>query len=48
MRWRNWLDLAYGFFLGFVCAALLIVKMTDVDTPVANDPKCETIIIHRR
>lgn len=48
MTWRSWLDVAFGFLIGFVFAALLIIKMTDVDTPVANEPKCETIIIHRR
>lgn len=48
MKWRNWLDVAFGFVLGFAFAALVVVWMTDVDTPVANEPKCETIIIHRR
>lgn len=48
MRWRNWLDVSIGFLMGFVFAARLIIDMTDVNTPVANEPKCEPIIIHRR
>ena len=48
MRLGSWYDVAFGFVLGFAFAALVVVWMTDIDAPVANEPKCETIIIHRR
>lgn len=42
-----WLDVALGFLLGLTLCMILLVVTTDVDTPVATEPKCETIIIHR-
>lgn len=36
-----------GCFIGVVFTLVVVVQETDVDTPVANEPKCETIIIHR-
>lgn len=45
---RSWLDGAFGFLFGLTFALFVTVLTTDVDTPVANEPKCETIIIHRR
>lgn len=41
------LDLSLGLLLGLTGAMALVILTTDVDTPVAIEPKCETIIIHK-
>lgn len=43
----HWLYVMVGFLLGSVFGMALVFYATDVDTPVALEPKCETIIIHR-
>lgn len=46
-RLKQWLDVLLGFLLGLTLMMVLAIMTTDIDTPVATDPKCETIIIHR-
>jgi hypothetical protein len=43
----RFLDLLLGVLLGLTGAMALVILTTDVDTPVATQPKCETIIIHK-
>lgn len=43
----HWIYVLMGFVCGFAAMGILMVYTTDVDTPVALEPKCETIIIHR-
>lgn len=46
IRYRT-LWFVIGFLWGFPAAFGLLYYITDQDTPVALEPKCETIIIHR-